>query len=124
MVKDDTHSTRGLFFEEKEYQFEKNPEAFRLVTRIQDEAHRFAISYHRKLRQKDQVRSVLDDIPGIGEARRKALLRHFGSAEQVGAASVEEIAAVPAMNRKLAQTVYDFFHAGQPAGDSAAVQKT
>lgn len=124
MVKDDTHSTRGLFFEEKEYQFEKNPEAFRLVTRIQDEAHRFAISYHRKLRQKDQVRSVLDDIPGIGEARRKALLRHFGSAEQVGAASVEEIAAVPAMNRKLAQTVYDFFHTGQPAGDSAAVQKT
>ena len=120
MVKDDTHSTRGLFFEEKEYQFAENPEAFRLVTRIQDEAHRFAISYHRKLRQQDQVRSVLDDISGIGEARRKALLRHFGSAEQVAAASAEEIAAVPTMNPKIAQTVYEFFHAASPAADISA----
>ncbi len=117
MVKDDTHSTRGLYFEEKEYQLADAPEAFRLVTRIQDEAHRFAISYHRKLRQKDQVKSVLDDIPGIGQTRRKALLRHFGSVEGIKEASVEALGEAPSLNRRLAEAVYQYFH---PVEDKAA----
>lgn len=110
MVKDDTHSTRGLYFEGREYRFEDTPEAFRLVTRIQDEAHRFAISYHRKLRQDNQIKSILDEIKGIGAARRKALLQHFGSAEKVKEATIEELAEVKAMNRGAAEAVYHFFH--------------
>lgn len=110
MVKDDTHSTRGLYFQGKEYRFEKQKDAFHLVTRIQDEAHRFAISYHRKLRQDNQVKSVLDDIKGVGEARRKALLRHFGSVEKIQAASLAEIQAVERISETVAQAVYDFFH--------------
>ncbi|RRD93031.1 excinuclease ABC subunit UvrC [Clostridiales bacterium COT073_COT-073] len=110
MVKDDTHSTRGLFFQGQEYQFEQFPEAFRLVTRIQDEAHRFAITYHRKLRQEHQVKSILDEIPGVGAARRKALLQHFGSAEKVGQATMEELMAVGTINKRVAEAVYLFFH--------------
>jgi len=110
MVKDDYHRTRGLYFQNEEISIEKNSEAFRLITRIQDEAHRFAIEYHRQLRGKGQVHSILDDIEGIGPARRKALMRHYASLDAIKAAEKEELAAIPSMNEKAAQAVYNFFH--------------
>jgi len=110
MVKDDHHRTRGLYYENVEIEFGKNREAFHLITRIQDEAHRFAISFHRKLRTNDQIRSVLDQIPGIGDARRKALLRAFGSVEEIRNLSVEELRKADGMNRPAAEAVYYFFH--------------
>ena len=110
MVKDDNHRTRGLYYQNKEIPIEHNSEGFRLITRIQDEAHRFAIEYHRSLRSKQQVRSVLDDIEGIGETRRKALMRRFKSLEAIRDASVEELALTESMNQAAAQKVYDFFH--------------
>lgn len=110
MVKDDYHRTRGLYYHNEEIPIDKSSEAFRLVTRIQDEAHRFAIEYHRQLRGKGQVHSILDDIDGIGPARRKALMRHYMSLDAIRAASVEELAKVPSMNEKSAQAVYTFFH--------------
>ena len=110
MVKDDYHRTRGLYYHNEEIPIDKSSEAFRLVTRIQDEAHRFAIEYHRQLRGKGQVHSILDDIDGIGPARRKALMRHYMSLDAIRAASVEELAKVPSMNEKSAQEVYTFFH--------------
>lgn len=110
MVKDENHRTRGLSFKEKEVQIEKNSESFRLITRIQDEAHRFAISYHRALRSKNQVHSVLDEIEGIGPTRRKSLMQTFASIEEIKNASVEELLKAPSMNRKSAEKVYDFFH--------------
>lgn len=110
MVKDDNHRTRGLYYQNREVPIGRDSEAFRLITRIQDEAHRFAIEYHRSLRSKEQVHSVLDDITGIGPARRKALMRYFQSLEAIRQASVEELAAVDAMNEASAQSVYDFFH--------------
>ncbi len=110
MVKDDRHRTRGLYYENVEVPIDTHSEAFRLITRIQDEAHRFAIEYHRSLRGKDQVRSILDDIPDIGPARRKALMREFKSIEAVKAAGVEELLKLPEMNRKSAESVYQFFH--------------
>ena len=109
MVKDDNHRTRGLYYNNVEVPIDRHSEAFRLITRIQDEAHRFAIEYHRSLRSKEQVHSVLDDIPGIGPARRKALMRTFQSLEAIRAASVEELAAADSMNERSAQAVYDFF---------------
>lgn len=111
MVKDDNHRTRGLYFHNEEIPIERSSEGFRLITRIQDEAHRFAIEYHRSLRSKGQVRSVLDDIPGIGAARRKALMRHFASIEAVRDATEEELMEVPSMNAASARQVYEFFHA-------------
>jgi excinuclease ABC subunit C len=111
MVKDDNHRTRGLYFNNVEIPIEKNSEGFRLITRIQDEAHRFAIEYHRSLRSKEQVHSVLDDIEGIGPARRKALMKQFQSLEAIRDADVETLAAVPPMNRSAAEKVYAFFHA-------------
>ena len=102
--------TIGLSFKEKEVQIEKNSESFRLITRIQDEAHRFAISYHRALRSKNQVHSVLDEIEGIGPTRRKSLMQTFASIEEIKNASVEELLKAPSMNRKSAEKVYDFFH--------------
>lgn len=111
MVKDDNHRTRGLYYNNVEVPIDRHSEAFRLITRIQDEAHRFAIEYHRSLRSKEQVHSVLDDIPGIGPARRKALMRTFQSLDAIRAASVEELAAADSMNERSAQAVYDFFHA-------------
>lgn len=111
MVKDDHHRTRGLYYQNEEIPIETSSEGFKLITRIQDEAHRFAIEYHRSLRSKEQVHSVLDDIPGIGPARRKALMKEFLSLEEIQAAGVEQLAALPAMNEKAAQAVYDFFHA-------------
>lgn len=113
MVKDDHHRTRGLYFNNEEIPIDRSSEGFKLITRIQDEAHRFAIEYHRLLRSKGQVHSILDDIPGIGPARRKELMRSFQTMEEIAAASVEELAALPSMNEKVAQQVYDFFHNSQ-----------
>lgn len=110
MVKDDHHNTRGLYYNNVEIPISRNSECFKLITRIQDEAHRFAIDYHRSLRQKGQVHSVLDDIEGIGPARRKALLRHFKEIEAIQKATVEEMAAIDSMNVAAAQKVYDFFN--------------
>ena len=110
MVKDDNHRTRGLYFNNEELPIDKSSELFKLITRIQDETHRFAIEYHRSLRQKSQVRSILDDISGIGPTRRRALMKYFQSLEAIQAAQVEEIMKVPAMNRQSAEEVYEFFH--------------
>lgn len=110
MVKDDNHRTRGLYYKNVEIPIDKHSEGFRLITRIQDEAHRFAIEYHRSLRSKGQVRSILDDIPGIGDTRRKALMRQFKSLEAIKGASLEELSETPGMNQKAAQSVYEFFH--------------
>ncbi len=110
MVKDDKHRTRGLFFEGHELPVKVDSEGFYLMTRIQDEVHRFAIEYHRSLRSKEQVKSVLDDINGIGGKRRKALMKHFQSIEAIRNAQVEEIAQVEGMNENVAVNVYKFFH--------------
>lgn len=112
MVKDDNHRTRGLFFDEHEIPIDTNSEGFRLMTRIQDEVHRFAIEYHRSLRSKEQVKSILDDIPGIGEKRRKALMKHFVSIEAIKNAAIDELAQAESMNEKAAASVYKFFHQG------------
>ena len=109
MVKDDNHRTRGLYYQNQEIPIDHRSEGFRLITRIQDEAHRFAIEYHRSLRGKSQVKSILDDIPGIGNTRRKALMRHFKSLESIRDAQVEELLEAPGMNRAAAESVYDFF---------------
>ncbi|HOO28853.1 MAG TPA: helix-hairpin-helix domain-containing protein, partial [Lachnospiraceae bacterium] len=110
MVKDDNHRTRGLYYLNREIPIDRSSEGFRLVTRIQDEAHRFAIEYHRSLRNSSQVHSVLDDIPQIGGTRRKALMRHFSSIEEIRAASEASLAGIPSMNALSAKRVYDFFH--------------
>ena len=110
MVKDDSHRTRGLYYNNKELPIDRNSEGFKLITRIQDEAHRFAIEFHRKLRSKEQVHSVLDDIPGVGPARRKDLMKHFSSLDEIRQADVEELKKLPSMNEKSAQEVYKFFH--------------
>lgn len=109
MVKDDFHRTRGLYYQNEEIPIDKSSEGFRLITRIQDEAHRFAIEYHRSLRGKGQIHSVLDDIPGIGPSRRKALMRQFASIEAIREADVETLKNVPSMNEKAAEAVYRFF---------------
>lgn len=119
MVKDDNHRTRGLYYNNVELPIDRHSEAFRLITRIQDEAHRFAIEYHRSLRGKEQVHSVMDDIPGIGPARRKALMRKFLSIDAIRKASVEELADADSMNERAAQAVYDFFH-NEPDGKDIA----
>lgn len=113
MVKDDSHRTRGLYYQNVEVPIDRFSEGFKLITRIQDEAHRFAIEYHRSLRSKGQVHSVLDDIEGIGPARRKALMRRFKSLEAVRDADIEELASTEGMNRRAAESVYAFFHGTQ-----------
>lgn len=110
MVKDDNHNTRGLYFNNIELPIDRRSEGFKLITRIQDEAHRFAIEYHRSLRTKSQIKSVLDDIPGIGEARRRALMRAFKSIEEIKNASVEELAALDEIPLNVAEEIYGFFH--------------
>ena len=110
MVKDDHHQTRGLYYQNEEIEIDKNSEAFRLITRIQDEAHRFAITFHRQLRGQKQVHSILDDIKGIGTTRRKELMKHFNNIEEIKEATVEELKNIPSMNEKSAQSVYEFFH--------------
>ena len=116
MVKDDNHRTRGLYYHNIELPIDTHSEGFKLITRIQDEAHRFAIEYHRSLRSKTQVKSVLDDIPGVGPARRKALMRHFKSLEEIRQASVEELMEIPEMNERTAEEIVAFFasQTGQP----------
>lgn len=115
MVKDDNHRTRGLYYQNQEIMFPKQNEAFDLITRIQDEAHRFAIEYHKLLRSKSQVRSVLDGISGIGPTRRKALLQYFQTIDAIRQAPVETLRQVPGMNTQAAQAVYEFFHRDHPA---------
>ncbi len=110
MVKDDNHRTRGLYFRNQELPIERNSEGFRLITRIQDEAHRFAIEYHRSLRSKEQVHSILDDIEGIGPSRRKALMKRFQSLEAIREADVDALSQTPSMNRLAAEKVFAFFH--------------
>ncbi len=110
MVKDDNHRTRGLYYQNVEIPIDRNSEGFQLITRIQDEAHRFAITFHRQLRSKNQVHSVLDDIPGVGAARRKDLMKHFADIEAIRNATVEELKSLPSMNEKSANDVYRFFH--------------
>lgn len=109
MVKDDNHRTRGLYFNNVELPIDTHSEGFKLITRIQDEAHRFAIEYHRSLRSKTQVKSVLDDVPGVGPARRKALMRHFKSLEEIKNATVEQLMEIPELNRRAAEEIYSFF---------------
>lgn len=109
MVKDDNHRTRGLYFNNVELPIDTHSEGFKLITRVQDEAHRFAIEYHRSLRGKAQVKSVLDDIPGVGPARRKALMRRFRSIEEIKNATVEELSEIPELNRKAAEEIVRFF---------------
>lgn len=110
MVKDDFHRTRGLYFNNEEIPIDRHGEGFKLITRIQDEAHRFAIEYHRSLRSKTQVKSVLDDIEGIGPTRRKALMRRYQSLENIKNASAEDLAMTESMNQQSAEAVYAFFH--------------
>ena len=110
MVKDDNHRTRGLYYNNIEIPIDRHSEGFQLITRIQDEAHRFAIEYHRSLRSKGQVHSVLDDIPGIGPSRRKALMIRYASLDAIREATVEELAETPSMNQQAAEAVYNYFH--------------
>lgn len=116
MVKDDNHRTRGLYFNNVELPIDTHSEGFKLITRIQDEAHRFAIEYHRSLRSKSQVKSSLDEIPGVGPARRKALMRRFKSLEEIKNAEVEELAEVPEIPRNVAEDIYCFFHSSGANG--------
>lgn len=116
MVKDDNHRTRGLYYNNVEIPIDRSSEGFKLITRIQDEAHRFAIEYHRSLRSKGQVHSVLEDIPGIGPARRKALMVRYASLDEIRETSVEELARTPGMNGQAALAVYRYFHSVDEAG--------
>ena len=113
MVKDDFHRTRGLYFNNIEIPIDRHGEGFKLITRIQDEAHRFAIEYHRSLRSKSQVHSVLDEIEGIGPTRRKALMRRYQSIDAIREADVEDLAQTESMNRQAAEKVYEFLHKTQ-----------
>ena len=110
MVKDDNHRTRGLYYQNREIEIDTHSEGFKLITRIQDEAHRFAIEYHRSLRSKEQVRSVLDGIPGVGPARRKALMRDFKSIDEIRQADVARLSQVPEIPEHVAEEIYSFFH--------------
>ncbi len=110
MVKDDNHNTRGLYYNNEEIQIDRYSEGFKLITRIQDEAHRFAIEYHRSLRSKAQVQSVLEGIPGVGPSRRKALMRRFKSIEEIKNAEVEALAGVDEIPESVARGIYEFFH--------------
>ena len=113
MVKDDRHRTRGLYFEDRELPIDTKSEIFKLITRIQDETHRFAIEYHRSLRGKSQVHSILDDIPGVGPARRRALLAALPDIDSIRTADYASLKAVPGMNAPSARAVYAFFHGGE-----------
>ena len=110
MVKDDFHRTRGLYYNNEIIRFPKNSEAFRMITRLQDEAHRFAIEYHKSLRSKGQVHSVLDDIKGVGPARRKALMRYFKDIDKIRQASPEELMKAEGITARVADAIFSFFH--------------
>lgn len=109
MVKDDNHRTRGLFYQNEEIKFPKNSEVFGMITRLQDEAHRFAITYHKQLRGKEQVHSILDDIKGVGPSRRKKLMHHFKEIERIKEASIEELMQVEGITEQVAKSIYEFF---------------
>jgi excinuclease ABC subunit C len=109
MVKDDNHRTRGIYYDNVELPIDTHSEGFKLITRIQDEAHRFAIEYHRSLRSKAQIKSALEDIPGVGPARRKALMRHFPSMEAIRNADIAALTAVPEITEKVAEAIVQFF---------------
>ncbi|MBQ7707866.1 MAG: excinuclease ABC subunit UvrC [Lachnospiraceae bacterium] len=111
MVKDDNHHTRGLYYNNREVEFPKGSEAMLMITALQDEAHRFAIEYHRQLRSKNQVHSILDEIEGVGPARRKALIKHFKDIEQIRNAGRDELESVEGITKAVAEKIYDFFHA-------------
>lgn len=113
MVKDDHHKTRGLYYQDVEMDIDTRSEGFKLITRIQDEAHRFAITYHRSLRGKQQVHSALDDVEGIGPQRRKALMKYFQSLDEIKLATEEELSKVPQLNKKVANQIYRYFHVEQ-----------
>ena len=123
MVKDDHHRTRGLYYQNIEIPIDRNSEGFRLITRVQDEAHRFAIEFHRKLRSQGQVHSILDDIPGIGPARRKALMRTFASLDEIKNAEVEDLKKIPSMDEKSAKNVYNFFRGSEKEGTEATLME-
>ena len=110
LVKDDFHKTRGIIYNNKEYHMKEDSKGFRLIYKIQEEAHRFAISYHRSLRTKDLFKSELDEIKGIGQKRKISLMRHFQSIEKIKKASVEELTDVESMNKRAAQELYNQFH--------------
>ena len=110
MVKDDNHRTRGLYYQNEEIEIDTRSEGFKLITRVQDEAHRFAITYHRSLRDKAQVSSVLDSIEGIGPVRRKALMKHFLDIEKIRQASVDELMKADGITENVAENIYNFFH--------------
>lgn len=110
MVKDDNHRTRGLYFNNVELPVDTHGEGFKLITRVQDEAHRFAIEYHRSLRNKSQVKSVLDEIEGVGPARRKALMKHFMDIESIKKAEMSQLLEVDGITEQVAKNIYDFFH--------------
>ena len=124
MVKDDRHRTRGICFEDREIPVDTRSEGFKLAVRIQDEVHRFAIEYHRSLRSLNQVHSVLDDIPGIGPARRKSLMRHFGDIDSIKNASIDELSMAEGMNTKAAAAVRDFFSKEKEPAEAAGAEKT
>ena len=109
MVKDDRHRTRGLYFENKEIPIDVHGEGFKLLTRIQDETHRFAIEYHKSLRGKNQIHSVLDDIKGIGPAKRKILMKNFKTLEEIKEADIETLSKIEGISEKLAEEIYNFF---------------
>ena len=123
MVKDDHHRTRGLYYQKIEIPIVLISEGFRLITRVQDEAHRFAIEFHRKLRSQGQVHSILDDIPGIGPARRKALMRTFASLDEIKNAEVEDLKKIPSMDEKSAKNVYNFFRGSEKEDTEATLME-
>ena len=110
MVKDDTHSTRGLIYNNEEIIIARHSNLMHLITRVQDEAHRFAITYHRSMRDKNMLHSILDDITNVGDKRRKSLLINFGSIENIKSAKLEDIEKVTSIDKKTAKSIYDFFH--------------
>jgi excinuclease ABC subunit C len=117
MVKDDHHRTRGLYYNDEEIPIDTRSEGFHLMTRIQDEAHRFAIEYHRSLRSKEQVHSILDDIPNVGPARKRELIRHFENLDEIRAADPETLKKLPGMNQKAAQSIWSFFRSDKGGGE-------
>ncbi|MBQ6392225.1 MAG: excinuclease ABC subunit UvrC [Eubacterium sp.] len=124
MVKDDFHRTRGLYYKNEIVEFPRNSEAFLMVTRLQDEAHRFAIEYHKNLRSKGQVHSVLDEIKGVGPARRKALLRHYQDIGRIREASVEELRGIDGITDNVAREIYAFFHKNHPDPSDASMRES
>ncbi len=110
MIKDDRHTTRGLIYKNSEIELNKSHIVYQLIYRIQEEAHRFALDYHRNLRDKTLFSSELDNIKNIGEKRKINLLKEFGSVDIIKTKSVDDLSSVPGMNIKAAESVYNYFH--------------